>query len=487
MDTQYTDIHLLDIFKKSDKSLSIFLEDSDIKNILLSGRFGIGKTTFIDEYFKQKKSKFELIKICPVNYSILTNQDIFKYIKFDILYTLLEKVNFDLDFEDANIISWIQGLPIYLQSNIITLLGSLGFLIPQIGKSAEKIFQLFIKHKDEFNKILSDANNDENTTFIKQFFTHINNEEGGLYENNQVTQIINKLLSLYESKKRVLVIDDLDRVDPQHIFRILNVLSAQSSKNKFHFDKIILVCDVENIRSIFSSNYGQKVDFNGYIDKFYDKEIFYFDNRESIASNIENILNSIQIGSTEPDFNTFLEKHSSGILKKLTTILTDSVMLDKINLRTLLKYRNKSLLLTKNKIHLEDSYYHFIENYRIQLILVFDILYKLLGKDLEHLLENLASKKSTFPYKQQTIGEALLVIEMEKFTPNNEELIYHDLKSETAIHYSIVEEFKTRTIYINNIYFYTMTGEKTIKETNLPLAYDLIHKAFLKLKDLSYY
>lgn len=47
----------------------------------------------------------------------------------------------------------------------------------------------------------------------------------------------------------------------------------------FSFDKIIMVCDIRNIKNIFQSKYGVKTDFNGYIDKFYSDEIFHFDNR----------------------------------------------------------------------------------------------------------------------------------------------------------------------------------------------------------------
>jgi hypothetical protein len=83
-------------------------------------------------------------------------------------------------------------------------------------------------------------------------------------------------------KKSVLIIDDLDRLDPEHIFRILNIFSAfqdqHKETNKFGFDKVILVFDVENVRSIFRHKYGSGADFSGYLDKFYSQEIFWFDN-----------------------------------------------------------------------------------------------------------------------------------------------------------------------------------------------------------------
>ena len=39
-------------------------------------------------------------------------------------------------------------------------------------------------------------------------------------------------------------------------------------KNKFGFDKIIVVCDYNNIQSLFHCRYGHDADFSGYIDKF---------------------------------------------------------------------------------------------------------------------------------------------------------------------------------------------------------------------------
>ena len=89
------------------------------------------------------------------------------------------------------------------------------------------------------------------------------------------------------NKKVILVIDDLDRIDPEHIFRILNILSVHNDfenqqEHKFGFDKTILVCDIANIRNIYRAKYGINVDFNGYIDKFYSKEIYYFHNEEAI-------------------------------------------------------------------------------------------------------------------------------------------------------------------------------------------------------------
>ncbi|MFT5602845.1 MAG: hypothetical protein ACI9N1_003106 [Flavobacteriales bacterium] len=93
------------------------------------------------------------------------------------------------------------------------------------------------------------------------------------------------------SKKNVLIIDDMDRILPDHLFRILNVISAHSGsyyydneedKNKFGFDKVIIVGDIQNFESSFKHNYGDQFDFFGYIDKFYSIEPFPYDNSKTI-------------------------------------------------------------------------------------------------------------------------------------------------------------------------------------------------------------
>jgi len=479
MTTNTQEIELLEIFEKSTQTLSTYLEDDNIKNILLSGRFGIGKTTFLEEYFKNNTENYELVKISPVNYSILSNQDIFRYIKFDILYLLLEKVDFDIEAENADLITWMEGLPIYIRMNIISLLSGLVFLIPKVGKPIEKILKLITTHHEKFQAILAKANEDKDLKLIQTLYSQMAEEEGGLYENNETTKIINRLLSFYESKKRVLVIDDLDRVDPQHIFRILNILSAQSDANKFDFDKIMLVGDVKNIRSIFSAQYGQKADFSGYIDKFYDRDIFYFDNRESIASNIEQIVKSMNIKVNQIEFDVLLGHRAKKYLQNLVTILTDAVSKDKMNLRSLLKYWKKDLILPMRKISYSDqiSYYDSVSNHQISLILLFDILYKLIGQDLKELLIFLSTQKSNFTYSSNLVGDTVLILDMENFHPSktDKDLLYTQL--DVDIKYKQHEGYK-----YNERYTSTVGLGSTEKST-----YYFLHKAHQKLEELNYF
>ena len=67
---------------------------------ILTASFGNGKTTFLGQYTKKYKEEGEFITLHPVNYSCSTNEDVFEYIKRDILLQLAEKDLFvDVDFK----------------------------------------------------------------------------------------------------------------------------------------------------------------------------------------------------------------------------------------------------------------------------------------------------------------------------------------------------------------------------------------------------
>ena len=71
--------------------------------------------------------------------------------------------------------------------------------------------------------------------------------------------------------------DDLDRLDPESIFRLLNIFSSffdRNQKNKFGFDKIIIVADYENIKNIFHHKYGEETDFEGYMINSFQQNLF---------------------------------------------------------------------------------------------------------------------------------------------------------------------------------------------------------------------
>jgi hypothetical protein len=144
------------------------------------------------------------------------------------------------------------------------------------------------------------------------------------------------------SKKVLLIIDDIDRIDPEHIFRILNVFAAhfdspdyQTSENKFGLDKIIISCDINNIKNIFHHKYGTFVDFNGYIDKFCSKEVFYFDIRLHVSNSVSDFLSTINLEGVL-EYNWFADAEF-----QIKTVLVCMIFSNMLNLRALKKSNSK--------------------------------------------------------------------------------------------------------------------------------------------------
>ena len=133
----------------------------------------------------------------------------------------------------------------------------------------------------------------------------VDKAEGSLiYENDIISRIISANIELYKKKhprkKIVLIIEDLDRMDPAHLFRIMNIFSAhidysykyfvQPGKdmvgNKFGFDNVVFVLDYQNTKKIFHHFYGENTNFKGYIDKFCSNGYFEYSLKEETENYI---------------------------------------------------------------------------------------------------------------------------------------------------------------------------------------------------------
>ncbi len=218
--------------------------------ILLSAPFGQGKTTFLQLFFKEKSAEYNTFLLFPVNYSVVRNEDIFELIKCEILLKLLE--NKDVEFNKETF-TYLETIPFYLKRNADKIIAPFLKHIPLIGRDLftinDRLNQLMNVYFAEHDSLQKDDAIKANG-YIESFIE----KEGSLYESNFYTQLIRNLLyALKESssKENVLIIDDFDRLDPDHVFRILNVFAAHfddpenfTVSNKFGFDKIIIVCDL---------------------------------------------------------------------------------------------------------------------------------------------------------------------------------------------------------------------------------------------------
>ena len=228
---------------------------------IVSAKFGDGKTYFLNQYIESHKDDTFFIVLHPVNYVVSPNEDIFEYIKRDILCSLVHRT----EFQEIN---WDEVLKELLSYD--TMLETVDTIATNIpcGNLLTLPFHLFKKVDDKFA--------------VDKYFDRFKHTKGGLFEFDQFTFAIQRTIEEIQKvgQKCVLVIEDLDRLDPGHLFRILNVLSAHidSDKctNKFCFDNIVAVLDYDTTRHIFHHFYGEKANYEGYMSKFMSSHPFEY-------------------------------------------------------------------------------------------------------------------------------------------------------------------------------------------------------------------
>lgn len=256
---------------------------------ILSSKFGDGKSYFLQKVKEnvQLAEKYEFLTIYPVNYQVVSNKDIFELIKRDILFQLMLKkmISNNVRFTDAEAFSWFLSMKgASLATDLLPYIAALG-LEPEFTSTilgAMKSLKLFKSLKEKVKKFKVEELKTEDD-YIEAFLKE--NDSHYIFECDVITQIIQKSIKDYKrrtNKKVVLIVEDLDRIDPAHLFRILNLFSAHMdfgyryqikpdsslAGNKFGLDNIVLVEDFNNLKQIYKHFYGEHTDFNGYISKF---------------------------------------------------------------------------------------------------------------------------------------------------------------------------------------------------------------------------
>ena len=305
-----------------------FIDLEDNHRMIFSAKFGAGKTYFLKSFFKEYSASYEAVFLYPVNYQVCANEDIFELVKFDLLRSLLKilpktKLSPDdykrsadklktLKNNEQGVLKKLLKLTSKLTRGVTVSAGlSLG-LEASLDLEISQIINNFIELSEKDPK----EQNTEPTAeeeLIASFLEDIEDRQK-LYEDTAITHFIKnateRIKEKNKEKKLVLVIDDFDRIDPEHIFRLLNIFSAhledhdddlmserdinseeeKKLADRYGFDRVIFVCDIDNIQSIFHHKYGLETDFNGYIDKFYSKAIFEFSNQDAIKNKVSSVL-----------------------------------------------------------------------------------------------------------------------------------------------------------------------------------------------------
>ena len=226
---------------------------------VLSSKFGDGKSFFLEKFKKNKDvmEHFAILSIYPVNYQVASNEDIFKLIKRDILYQLMlnEMISNNVIIP-RDIVLWF-----YLQNNKYSLVADLMEHLSSIGIANENISPIITSiksiklFKDVKQKVDDFAHKYSEEHLLDDFLKSADSKT--IYEEDVITAIIKRAIKDYKNrthKEVVLIVEDLDRIDPAHLFRILNVFSAHMDYcykcfekptptsligNKFELDNIV--------------------------------------------------------------------------------------------------------------------------------------------------------------------------------------------------------------------------------------------------------
>ena len=232
---------------KIDYLFSDFKEHVEIPGndrILFSAGFGVGKTYFLKEFFKSESEKYFVVHLHPTNYQIANNTNILDILKKDIALNIFSQTN-KID----------EKLTSYSETTINS-----------------KLYKTLIETGNSI-------------PVINTFFTGIDKIAKEVV---QITEVgINDYLEHkhVKGKAKILIIDDFDRIDPEHIFRIINIFSSfvgeeeneeQLYSKKLGFNKVVFVGDSKNLKGIFKHKYGENVDYSGYFDKLYNIEPFEY-------------------------------------------------------------------------------------------------------------------------------------------------------------------------------------------------------------------
>ena len=223
------------------------------RQTIVSAKFGDGKTYFLNKYIEQHEQDTFFIVLHPVNYVVSSNEDIFEYIKRDILCSLVHRA----EFKETNWVDIFKG--IWKSDSILESVETIAECVPY-GKIATIPFRFLEKVNNEYS--------------VNKFFDRFKEKPGSLFEMDQFTVAIQHTIEQIQKGglKCILIIEDLDRIDPEHLFRILNVLGAHvdedKNTNKFGFDNIVAVLDYDTTRHIFHHFYGEMANYEGYMSKF---------------------------------------------------------------------------------------------------------------------------------------------------------------------------------------------------------------------------
>ena len=302
--------------EKNSEGFEIFINLENNRRIFFSAPFGMGKTYFLKEFSEEKNATYNFFPLYPVKYQMRNDLEMVEVIGSDLFIKLMEQHK-----ESTTKVLKDEGKAIYLIKAFFRCTAALTRIGPTVVKEIENAYKNRTKQKSE--EKIAEIQNSFFEELISKMLKNIKEKEG---------------------KKSVLILDDLDRLEPKHIFKILNAFSPSQDEedNKFGFDIVIFIGDIDNIKKIFHHMYGDKTDFDGYIDKFFSFEPYRYNIETELQTMIVEIVRGYCHAEKDTHGNTTIAHNNHDINSVLTFILKYFIQTKKINLRNLFVLQNIS-------------------------------------------------------------------------------------------------------------------------------------------------
>lgn len=145
------------------EGFNIHLDEPSNIRLILSGKFGSGKTTFINKFFDTAES-YECIRIAPVNYTVAANEDVFELIKYDVLFQLIGKI--ELEEKETSFIEEVKKYVGNNKAEFLKLFTPFLKMIPLVGNSlsatGDRLINFTKGISDKLDEVSSEKDDVEN-------------------------------------------------------------------------------------------------------------------------------------------------------------------------------------------------------------------------------------------------------------------------------------------------------------------------------------
>lgn len=235
------------------------ISDSKSLTIAIDSGWGTGKTTFIDMWMdklSKLKDDNEKNKYVIVKYNAWKNDFVEEPLE-SIVYNLVKNDSFFDSIEEKDMDNAKKGI------------------IRTVGSLAKATTVLIAKNKvgEDFGEFVDSAlNNFKNIKEVVENYKNSKNDITDFYENYEkyltlIETLRNDIKKLLNGRQLIFIVDELDRCKPLFAIKLLENIKHIFDINEACF---VFALDMEQLSHSIKCIYGQGMDANGYLSRFFD-------------------------------------------------------------------------------------------------------------------------------------------------------------------------------------------------------------------------